>query len=48
MLTVFGRTVQWLPTVQRVILPEMALNVVVMYPVFWGMRWLHRRQLVTA
>jgi rod shape-determining protein MreD len=48
MLTVLGHTVQWLPTVQQVILPEMALNVAVMYPVFWGMRWLHRRHLVMA
>jgi rod shape-determining protein MreD len=45
MLTVLGRSVQWLPSVQRVILPEMALNVALMYPVFWGMRWLHRRHL---
>ena len=45
MLMMCGRTVQWLPTVQQVILPEMALNVAVMYPVFWGMRWLHRRRL---
>jgi len=48
MLAVFGRAVRWLPTVQQVILPEMALNVAVMYPVFWGMRWLHRRQLVST
>jgi rod shape-determining protein MreD len=48
MLTVLGHTVQWLPTVQQVVLPEMALNVAVMYPVFWGMRWLHRRHLVMA
>jgi rod shape-determining protein MreD len=45
MLTVLGRSAQWLPSVQRVLLPEMALNVALMYPVFWGMRWLHRRHL---
>ncbi len=47
-LAAFGRTLQWLPTLQQVILPEMALNIAVMYPVFWSMRWLHRRHLVVA
>jgi len=47
-LALFGRTVQWLPTVRQVILPEIALNIALMYPVFWGMRWLHRRHLVMA
>jgi len=48
MLTLFGRTVAVGPTVQQVILPLTALNVAVMYPVYWGMRWLHRRLLAVG
>ncbi len=41
-LQVFGRPLQWAPSLLQVVMPCMALNALVMYPTYWAMRWLHR------
>jgi rod shape-determining protein MreD len=44
-LNIAGRPVSWGSSLVHVVLPCMLLNVLVMYPTFWAMRWLHRRTL---
>jgi cell shape-determining protein MreD len=44
-LNIAGRPVSWGSSLVQVVLPCMLLNVLVMYPTFWAMRWLHRRTL---
>jgi len=42
-LRISGRPLQWTPTMLQVVVPAVLLNVLLMYPVYWIMGWLHKR-----
>ena len=43
LLYITGRSVAWLDTLLKVILPSMVLNGLLIIPVYAALRWLNRR-----
>ncbi|MGC8788100.1 MAG: rod shape-determining protein MreD [Anaerolineae bacterium] len=42
-LQLSGRPMPWGPSLLQVAVPCMIVNALVMYPIYWAMRWLHHR-----